>query len=88
MIGSHEPRMSAGRAGEEGEVRVTARGPAEVDFERTGSAEQGALFTTAGSYLVCAALGGRLLAGAPLAGLTSIQLDKMTCRGQIVLLIL
>ena len=47
-------------------MRVTARGPAEVDFERTGSAEQGALITTAGSYLVCATLGARLLAGAPL----------------------
>lgn len=58
-------RITAGRAGEEGEVRVTAKGPAEVDFERTGSAEQGALITIAGSYLVCAALGGRLLAGAP-----------------------
>lgn len=46
-------------------MRVSARGPVEVDFERTGSAEQGALFTTAGSYLVCATLCGRLLAGAP-----------------------
>ena len=44
---------------------MTAKGPAEVKFERTGSAEHGALFTVAGSYLVSAALGGRLLAGAP-----------------------
>ena len=46
-------------------MRVTAKGPAEVDFERTGSAEQGALITIAGSYLVRATLGGKLLAGAP-----------------------
>ncbi|KAK9845317.1 hypothetical protein WJX81_003385 [Elliptochloris bilobata] len=50
---------------DEGEVRVSAKGPAEVDFERTGSAEQGALFTISGSYLVRVTLGGKLLAGWP-----------------------
>ena len=43
---------------------MTATGPAEVDFERTGSAEHGALLTQAGCYLVHATLDGRLLSGA------------------------
>ncbi len=57
-------RVRMGAPDDEREVRVAAKGPTDVDFERTGSAEHGALFTLAGCYLVRATLGGRMLSGA------------------------
>ncbi len=68
-----------GAPDDEREVRVAAKGPTDVDFERTGSAEHGALFTLAGCYLVRATLGGRLLSGARRQPLGDRAGAKFTC---------